>query len=357
MRHPADGTIRRLLDEPAGVADTDREHVRDCPVCLSTLATMKEDAALVAKTFEPIGTTDVDTAWLRLSNSIGTGQPAPRAPGRRRWRNALRSPLVAVVGVVAILSGASTAAATDWLQIFRAEEVAPVTAPRADLVRLPDLDEVGTLEVDSKVDVRPVADAAAAEKVSKLAVPRVDRLPRGVNGQPRYFAGAQASATFTFSVAKTAQTLGATPPTPPPGLDGSRFRFTAGPGVVSVWGLDRGVPAMIVGRAVAPAVYSTDVPFATARDYVLSLPNVPDSVKSQLRAFSGDGTTLPLFVQEEKMTTSTADVGGVRATVLASRDGVMAGVVWVSDGIVTAVAGPLSVDEVLSVARGLKAGR
>ncbi len=38
MRHPNDGTLRRLVDEPAGVADADREHVAGCPVCLSGLA-------------------------------------------------------------------------------------------------------------------------------------------------------------------------------------------------------------------------------------------------------------------------------------------------------------------------------
>ena len=37
-----------------------------------------------------------------------------------------------------------------------------------------------------------------------------------------------------------------------------------------------------------------------------------------------------------------------------SRDGALAGVVWVDDGVVTAVAGSLSADEVLSVARGLR---
>ena len=42
------------------------------------------------------------------------------------------------------------------------------------------------------------------------------------------------------------------------------------------------------------------------------------------------------------------------ATVLTSRDGRMAGVVWVRDGVVTAVAGSLSADEVLTVARGLR---
>ena len=27
MRHPTEGLLRRLVDEPAGVADADREHV------------------------------------------------------------------------------------------------------------------------------------------------------------------------------------------------------------------------------------------------------------------------------------------------------------------------------------------
>ena len=38
MRHPTDGTLRRLLDEPAGVPDNDREHVAGCSACLSRLA-------------------------------------------------------------------------------------------------------------------------------------------------------------------------------------------------------------------------------------------------------------------------------------------------------------------------------
>ena len=45
MRHPTDGTLRRLLDEPAGVADTDRAHVAECPVCLTQLAATRSDAA------------------------------------------------------------------------------------------------------------------------------------------------------------------------------------------------------------------------------------------------------------------------------------------------------------------------
>jgi hypothetical protein len=268
--------------------------------------------------------------------------------------------VVAVVGVVVLVTGAAAAAAAGWLPIFRTEQIAPVTAPEADLVKLPDLDDFGTVEVTEEINVRPVADATAAEEATGLSVPRVSVLPRGVRGEPTYLATGRISAVFTFSAEKTARTAAAaghTLPPPPQGLDGSKFRLVAGPGLAAVWSQGRPLPAMVVARVVAPIAYSTGIPFETARDYLLSLPMLSRDIAAQLRGFSGDGTTLPLFVSADQTTSSTVDVGGARATVLAARDGTMAGVVWVDDGILTAVAGSMSADEVLSVARGLRGGR
>jgi hypothetical protein len=269
--------------------------------------------------------------------------------------------VVAGVAVVALVAGAGAAAATNWLQIFRTEQIAPVTAPEAELVKLPELSDFGELQVIEEIDVRPVADAAAAEEASGLSVPRVSELPRGVTGEPTYYVLGRVTGLFTFSAEKAAQFAAAAGwtlplPPPPPGLDGSQFRLTAGPGLAAVWSEGRPVPSMVVGRVTAPSVYSAGVPFETARDYLLSLP-LPEHVAAQLRTFSGDGTTLPLFMPVEEMTTSTADVGGVPATVFTSRERPVAGVVWVDDGVVTAVAGSLSADEVLAVARGLRVGR
>jgi hypothetical protein len=365
MRHPTDGTLRRLLDEPAGVADADREHVAGCPVCLSGLAAAQQDAALTRAALDVDVAVDVDAGWSRLSNAVAVdARPQPAAAARSwrpaaaagRWRAMLRKPVVAGFAVVAILTGASAAAAADWLQIFRTEQIAPVTLTQADLVALPDLSAYGEVEMTQEADVREVADAAAAEKATGLAVPRVGELPRGVIGQPSFQVGNRVNAVFTFSLRKATQTAaaaGQTLPPPPPGLDGSEFRLSAGPGVAAVWSEARGVPALIVARAVAPTAYSAGVPFETAADYVLSLPGLPEAVASQLRAFSGDATTLPLPVNDKYLTSSTADVGGLPATVLTSRDGVLSGVVWVNDGVVTAVAGSLNTDEVLSVARKL----
>jgi len=362
MRHPTDGVLRRLLDEPVGVADADREHVAGCPVCLSGLAAARKDAQVAGAALGSGLSTelaDVDVGWWRLSGAVG-GEGRRRgttAAPAHRWRAALRSPVVAAFGVVALLAGAGAAAAVDWLQIFRTEQIAPVTVTEADLVALPDLSAYGEVEVSADTNAHEVANADAAKKATGLSVPRVSELPRGVTGAPTFQVGDQMSAVFTFSAAKAeraAAAAGETLPPPPAGLDGSKFRLVAGPGLAAVWSEGRGVPALVVARAVAPTAYSSGIPFQTARDYLLSLPGVPDGLASQLRGFSGDGTTLPLPLPAEQVRSSAADVGGRPATVLTSRDGTMVAVVWVDDGIVTAVAGTLSTGEVLSVARGLR---
>ncbi|MEU8236085.1 hypothetical protein AB0C12_41395 [Actinoplanes sp. NPDC048967] len=356
MRHPTDGTLRRLLDEPAGVADADREHVSGCPACRAGLATAERDAQLTRAALDVDVTVDVDAGWSRLSQAVAADQPRRRPVAASRWRTALRKPVVAAFAAVALLGGASAAAAADWLEIFRTEQLAPVTLSQADLVALPDLDAYGKVEITQEVKVRQVADADAAEKASGLAVPRVRELPRGVTGQPAYQVGGRVNAVFTFSAdkaARTAAATGRTLPPPPAGLDGSQFRLSAGPGVAGVWSEARGVPALIVARVVAPTAYSAGIPFRTAVDYLLSLPGVPENIKAQLRGYTGDATTLPLPVNSQYLTSSATEVGGTPATVLASRDGLITAVVWVKDGVVTAVAGSLSADEVVSVARGL----
>ncbi|MEU4428920.1 hypothetical protein AB0F81_50630, partial [Actinoplanes sp. NPDC024001] len=63
MRHPTDGTLRRLLDEPEGVADADREHVAGCPDCLAGLTAAQQDAAAVGAALHVEAAADVDAGW------------------------------------------------------------------------------------------------------------------------------------------------------------------------------------------------------------------------------------------------------------------------------------------------------
>ena len=189
MRHPTEGALRRLLDEPAGVADHDREHVAGCPLCLGRLAEMREAAALVeaALAAYDAGDVDVAAAWQRLSTAHDTGSRlAVDPPATGRVRAILRRPLVAATAVAVVLGGASAAAATDWLEIFRTEQIAPVSLSTADLNALPDLESYGDVVFSGDGDVHPVPDAAAATAQTGLDVPEVAALPRGVNGAPVY---------------------------------------------------------------------------------------------------------------------------------------------------------------------------
>jgi hypothetical protein len=272
-----------------------------------------------------------------------------------RARSVLRRPAVAAVAVAAALTGAGTAAANEWLPIFQARDVAPVGFATSYLVELPDLSLYGDLVVTRGVDVQAVKDADAAAAATGLSVPTVTALPRGVSGEPTYRAVAQASATFTFSADAATEPSdgpGAVPPLPS-GFEGTRVTLVAGPGVSAIWSGAAGAPSLVVGRAVAPKAFSSGASFDAVRDHLISLPGMPDDARMQLRLFSEEGSPLP-FPVPEHMTTAPAQVNGVAATALASRDGSMAAVVWVADGIVTVVAGSLDVDEVLSVARELR---
>jgi hypothetical protein len=363
MRHPTEGVLRRLLDEPAGVADADRGHVADCPVCLVALAQAREDAAAVDGALRPERTADadVDAAWARMSTSLST-RSAAEGRGRAatpppvgRSRAVLRRPVIAALAFALVLTGAGVAAANDWLQIFHTERIAPISVSASDLVALPDLTAYGDVETTGRGDPHAVADAAAAHEATGLDVPEVADLPRGVNGDPAYQVVGEVSAIFTFSADRAAAAApGQTLPALPPGLDGSRIRLVAGPGLAEVWSHRSGMPGLVVGRAVAPKAYSSGVSFERVRDYLLSLPGLPQDLAAQLRKFTADGSTLPLLVPSDKATTSSTDVHGRPATVVESRDKSLAAVVWVKDGVVTAVAGALSADEVVSVARALR---
>lgn len=361
MRHPAEGVLRRLVDEPEAVSLADRDHVSACVECRHLLEVVRADAEFAAGALG-LGPAPVDVAsgWERLSHAAAAGDPGPRHALHRagRIRALVRRPAVAGVAVALVLAGAGTAAANDWLPFFRTEEVAPVSIAASDLNALPELTGYGAVKVISAPRVRVVPDATAAAEESGLDVPEVGNLPRGVSGRPTYRVGGQAALDFTFSAAlaaRTATEAGEDLPPPPEGLDGSTVRLVAGPGVALTWSKKGGIPVLVVGRAVAPsALSSSGLPFETVREYLLSLPGLPESIARPLRSFNADGSTLPLPFPGEYVDASSSEVDGERATVFVTRDGTTAAAVWVKDGVMTVVAGTLDPDEVLSVARGLR---
>jgi hypothetical protein len=356
MRHPTDGVLRRMLDEPDAVPVPDHDHVAGCDRCTEALAAMGADAAFVGAALAPapLDDLDVDAAWRAVATSTSTGDVVPFHRGRR-VRAAVRRPAVAGIAVAAILVGAGAAAANDWLPIFRTERVAPIALTLDQLNAIPDLGAFGTVEVDHEPDVHTVDDEGAAEAATGLDLPEVAAFPRGVTPEASYQVGGRVQATFTFDADRAEDAAGAPLPASLRALDGTQVRLVAGPGAAELYRSSSGAPALLVGRAVAPTASSSPgASFEALRDGLLALPGIPPSVAESLRTFNADDGTLPLPVPADRFRTSSVEVGGKPATVLASRDHTLAGVVWVDDGTVTVVAGTLDVDEVLAVAQGLR---
>src|SRR5687767_15144365 len=117
MRHPTEGVLRRLVDEPAGVTDDERAHVSSCPTCLRELEAVRAEAQLGGAALAPAATgIDTEAGWARFSATA----PAPAAAravvptsARGRWRTTVRRPAVAALSAVLLLTGAGVAAAND----------------------------------------------------------------------------------------------------------------------------------------------------------------------------------------------------------------------------------------------------
>ncbi|MFL6070356.1 MAG: hypothetical protein ACJ72Y_03635 [Actinomycetes bacterium] len=361
MTHLSDGVLRRYIDEPEGLPDGQREHVRHCDRCSRALERAQDDrlvaeAGLLSMSGEGA---DIDAAWERLQSAVQADAHTLESVRDRRASFGARmrkAPVLAAAGALLIVGGATTAAANDWLPIFQAESITPVSVDINDLTELPDLSAFGRWDVRTDPRLVDVPDASTASSRTGLIVSTPTDLPTGVEGTPEFQVMEKQVATFTFSqrkAAEAAQAAGASMPSLPNDLDGAVLRLELGPAVVQTWSQGSGAPTLIVAQVVAPSASSNGVPLATLRDALLSMPGLPDDVAAELLTATGDGTTLPLPIPTDEYTTTSAEVSGRPATVLTSRDQTVAGVVWLDDGVVTVVAGPLDAQEVLSVADGL----
>lgn len=362
--HLSDGEIRRTLDEPSAVGDTELAHLAGCGRCRGEAERARADADAVTGALGGARPAAVDAAWGRLvadlrTPDLGGDRPvvAMPVPDRRPRRLGLSRP-VAIVATVAVLAVGSTAAAAagDLLQIFRPRAVAPVSFSMQELSGLPDLSAYGTLDVPSDFGPERVGSAAEAKAKSGIAVPKVSDLPRGVTGAPSYAVITAGSPTFTFSAARAkaaAARQGQALPALPAGMDGSKLKVNLGPGVVAIWGQDRSVPTLAVVRMKAPTASAEGVPVATLRSYLLAQPGLPAPLAAQLRALPVDGSVLPIPVPEGVVAGDQTTVDGAKATVLSTKDGAATAVIWIGDGRLNAVFGSVDSGEALDVARGL----
>jgi hypothetical protein len=385
MRHPAEGTLRRLLDEPFAVALRDRTHIASCARCQARLAAVESDARTAAAVMA-VPTLDPDVSAALAAARQRSPLPARGAPAgsgvladmverlRPPWTPALRAAAalaaaVVLVGALAV-TGAGTSLANALLTIFQPQQVATISITPADFSALPDLSAYGTITWTAEPSEHVVGSLAAAQAEVGSPVLAPNSVPAGVTDTATYYVFPASSGFFTFDpnrAAAAAGVAGATIPPMPADVAGTTLYASVGPGLLQVFhttgslsaadasaapGLSS-LPALVIGQTKAPTVSTTGATFAELQDYLLAQPGISPSLAAQLRSLGDPSQTLPIPVPAGATVTSKVTVRGVSGVWIGLRGGLGGGVIWQSGDIIYGVGGLFDQQQLLDIANNL----
>jgi anti-sigma factor RsiW len=375
--HPSDGTLRRSLDEPVALDPRTRRHLATCPRCSQRLAAIETNAAGAFAVFAaPYPSIDLDAARARLAQTEAATPAKPGAPRSSlhtlpRPRSARVSRVVAGIAVASLASVllVVSGGAQDFLSLFQPKQFAAVPVTSADIRSLAGLASYGYISGGSTpLSIEPEPDAAAAARAGGLAPLTVRDLPAGTTAAASYavVSGTVVSFTFDAVLARAAASrAGGQLPAMPQGLDGSTLTVAIAPAVVISYGLDLAtlyqggaLPAggtdVIVVASRTPTVSSTGVTAQQLESYLLSLPGVPAGVAAEIRAIGDPAQTVPVPIPVSLASASMVNVNGARGLLIGDSTQLGSVVLWQHNGVVYAVAGTLSSDQVLGIARSLR---
>ena len=365
MAHLAEGTLRRMVDDPDARAASDARHLDDCAECKERFEAVAGDARSITSLLAvPEARFDVGRAFERV-------RTAPAAQPRFGFRLPVLPPtsrpmklvLAAAVAAIALLA---VALAGNYNLFYSPTTITPVPVTVADMQSLSDLSAYGDITWTSQPQLQIVSGAAEAKSVSGLEPPVVGTLPAGVSSTVTYAAMPQAVAVFTFSAQKAAAAAAATgKPLPllPSGMDGATLTVTVGPAVGEIFGnMNQGssgdlsqanLPQLVIGKSTAPTATSTRVTVKQLESYLLSLPGVSPQLAGAIKAISDPSTTLPIPVPVQFASSSTVHVQGVSGIALGDNTGVGSAVIWVKHGVVYLVAGTIKQSDAIGIANNL----
>jgi len=276
---------------------------------------------------------------------------------RRRF-STMASAAAATVLVVVLAFTPAGSFAQSFFTIFQAQSFAIVPVSMSDLNALPNLSHYGTMRAPKSRSTLKAANAAQAAALSHETVLVPSTLPADVPSSVTYSIMRPTTASFTFSAAKaraTAAKAGKSLPPMPSSLDGSTLQVTIGPVVAAVYHEARStMPVLVVAQGPAPSITSSGASEHTILTYLLAQPGISPVLASSIRAIGDPATTLPIPIPVNLAHGASVRVRGTTGVVIGDNTGLGSAVVWRADGLVHAVAGTLSQDEVLAIANGLR---
>jgi hypothetical protein len=365
VAHLADGTLRRMVDDPDAQAASDARHLEECVDCRSRLDTIAGDAhAIEALLAVPAAKVDVARALKRVG-STPAARPAFgfRLPMLPPLSRPVQLGFAAVVAAVALIV---VAVASNGGLFVQPSTITPVPVTVADMQSLSELSAYGTITWTTQPTPQIVTSAAEAQSISGLKPPVVSSLPKGVSSNVTYAAMPQAVAVFTFDANKAAAaaaTSGKPLPRLPAGLDGAKLTVTIGPAVAEIYGnlkqpsgsdiSQADLPQLMIARSSVPTAASTQVSVKQLESYLLSMPGISANLKSAIQAIGDPSTTLPVPIPVGFATSTKVQVQGVQGLALGDNTGLGSGVIWVKHGSVYAVAGTIKQSDAINIANNL----
>ena len=369
MRHLSDGTLRRIYDEPLALTSLDQAHFDGCTECKARFESIANTARATATLLSVPGFTPEPEAALRLVRiRIRTDEAARPARWYARWfaRTSPRWRPIARPAIAVLLAGAlvtgvtATGAAQSLFRIFEPSTITPVVVSPSDFAGTGVLLDYGDVKwLPSAPTLQQLSDAGAAAAQSGLPVLMPGSLPKGVSGQPSFGVVSHATGSLTFdaerlraSAAKNNVHVNSMPDR----INGSKLVVNGGPALLEVWGLAANtsevqVPTLVIAQTRVPTVDSTGASATELENYLLSQPGVPPDIAAQIRAIKDPSTTLPIPIPKGLATTESVQVNGVPGLLIKSVLG--AGVVWTKNGVIYAVGGQFTPDQVLAIATTL----
>lgn len=370
MRHLNEGTLRRIYDEPLALTAADQAHYGSCDECKGRFEAIANDvratgALLSVPSFE----TQPRVALASLGARIDAAERSHPVRWYERWTDRtspgfrrVTGPAAVVLIVAALVVGlTATGLAQTLFTIFEPHSLVPVSVAPSDLRGNATQLDYGTVQwTPAPPSPQPVPDARTARTLSGLPVLMPTTLPVGVSGPVSYGVISHATGSLTFDAARlraSAAKQGVRVAPMPATIDHTTIYVNAGPALVELWGGSATAggqgqpPTLVIAQTRVPTAESTGASVKQLEDYLLSQPGVPPDLAAQVRAIKDPSTTLPIPIPAGFATTKPVTVDGVQGLLIDA--GVAAGVVWENNGVIYAVGGQLTPDQVIALASSL----
>ena len=350
-----------------------QEHVARCQPCQLALGQMEKDATLVrgllaqALAADLVAQPDPRRALDRCQREMLTNYTFwdRIRQGGERMKGSFQSTGARLAGVAAAVCLCLVAllaiepvrlAAEDFLGVFRAERFTAVTVDVNNPPDVPEPSQLGTFT------------APEAPKVIRLAPAEVQSLSNVRVAEPSYTAGLKASETFqmseaiqysfTFDSEKVKTYLaskGISSLVVPENLDGATIRINVPPVVMRHYyhPVDEERQRISFFQTTSPTLeVPADFDVELLRAQVLSSGLLPPELSQQLAAIQDWRSTAIIPVPSDA-TRYDVDIAGVPGLLVAGPK-YGAGVFWQRDGVIYGLAGNLSQEETLRIARSVR---